>query len=115
MDDAIIFADEEHKMMHIINRITNISDKYGLKLNRLKCYIMIFDGDEYIEDINNIKVVHQVKYLGMLIDDKRQCFQSQKKKPRSSSKIFQPIIWNAGKELQPNFNRKNLLEGACTS
>ena len=47
----------------LINMLENFSLRYGLQLN--KCNIMIING-EYIENIiDNIEVVHQIKYLGV--------------------------------------------------
>lgn len=32
MDDAVVFVEEEYQMINILNRIENISIKYGLLL-----------------------------------------------------------------------------------
>ena len=80
MDDALIFADDEFKIKRILNRIENICIKYGLILHKDKCKILVYNNDEAIGEINNIEVVPKIKYLGIIIENKRTIFQLQKAK-----------------------------------
>ena len=42
MDDALIFTHSLEEMNQLISRLVNISIKFGLKLNKDKCRILIF-------------------------------------------------------------------------
>ena len=93
MDDGIIFTHEKDQMERIINHIQQTSQKYGLELNKSKCKIMLFNCKN--EDvIFDIEVVNQIKYLGVLIDNKRNCFQSQKEKSLQSSIKFSNQLYS---------------------
>ena len=65
------FVNEEEKLIGIIGRIENICSKYGLKLNRQKCKILIINDDTGISEIEGIEVVQSIKYLGVLIGNKK--------------------------------------------
>ena len=57
-----------------------------------------------------IKIVHQIKYLGILIDDKRNCFESQKKRTLKSAERFSNQIIATRKKLQQNVDGQDFLE-----
>ena len=80
MDDATIFTNELDKLLNIIGRIENICGKYGLKLNKEKCKILIINEELDRNEVEGIKIVNTIKYLGVLIDNKKKCFESQKNK-----------------------------------
>ena len=84
--NTIFFADdglqlsgslEEAKMN--INALKEVSKKYGLELNKEKSNFMIFNVNEEIKEIEGIKVVDKIKYLGVIINNKKLCFQEHKK------------------------------------
>ena len=54
--------------------------KYGLRLNRSKCNIIIFNNKFKEQNIGGIDVVDKIKYLGIFINDKKKCFNSHKEK-----------------------------------
>ena len=80
MDDAIILAENKTEIEKLLFKIEIVSMKYGLKLNRSKCNIMIFNNKDKEENICGINVVSKIKYLGIFIDDKKKCFNSHKDK-----------------------------------
>ena len=94
MDDAIILADEEYKIMRVLNKIDGICAKYGLFLNKDKCKILIFNSDLVVEEINEIKVENSTKYLGIMIENSRMCFNLQKKKLYESGLKFVNMIYS---------------------
>ena len=100
MDDAAIFFEDEFKMRSAIGRIENICGKYGLRLNKQKCKILRINVDSGEDEIEGIQVVQSVKYLGVLIDNKKKCFEAQK------AKIFN----NGNKYVAQIFS---ILGGCC--
>ena len=78
VDDGLIFTHTKENAEKLVNEIENISSDYGLKLNKSKCKILIFNKREEIEYINEIEVTNQIKYLGVMISNKRDCFKTQK-------------------------------------
>merc|ERR1712240_698509 len=54
------------------------SRKYGLELNKEKSSILVYNNKENIEEIDGIKVVNKIEYLGLKIDNERDIFKSQK-------------------------------------
>ena len=80
MDDGLILTENMQNMHKVIFRIQNICLKYGLKLNKNKCKIMIFNSDEQFTDINDIAVVDNLKYLGVTINNKKNVMKITKLK-----------------------------------
>ena len=94
MDDGLILTNNMQNMHQIIFRIQNICLKYGLKLNKNKCKIMIFNSDENFTDINDIAVVDNFKYLGVTINNKKKCYEHHKTKIKSESFKFSNILYS---------------------
>ena len=46
MDDALLFTKDEVKTHVIISRIESISAKYGLKLNKNKCHVLVYNNEK---------------------------------------------------------------------
>ena len=62
----------------VIDRMRQIGNEYGLEMNMQKSKVIIFNMQEKPDTIRNIKVADKIKYLGVTINDKRNCFQVQK-------------------------------------
>ena len=61
-----------------IRILVEIGKKCGLDINKDKSSILIYNMKEKLEEIGGIKVVDNIKYLGLKIDDKRNMFKTQK-------------------------------------
>ena len=94
MDDGLILTNNMQNMHKIIFRIQNICLKYGLKLNKNKCKIMIFNGDDTFTEINDIAVVESFKYLGVTINNKKKCFENHKMKIKADSFKFSNVLYS---------------------
>ena len=60
-----------------LNIVIQISRHFGLKINKAKSNIMIFNMKEQPDNIEDIEVVNNIRYLGLEID-KRNYFKSQR-------------------------------------
>ena len=58
--------------------VTQVSREFGLEINREKSNVMIMNMKEQPEQIEGIKMVNRIKYLGIGIDNKRNYFKTQK-------------------------------------
>ena len=94
MDDGLIFTKNEYHMSTLINRLEFICLKYGLKLNKNKCKIMIINDNNVDNSLYDIEIVNQIKYLGILIDNNKNCFQSQKNKIFQNATLFNNQIYS---------------------
>ena len=68
-DDRLILAKDKEKAERSIEIIREIGGKYGLQLFNMK---------EKYEKISNIEVVEEMKYLGVIVQAKRNVFEGQK-------------------------------------
>ena len=50
--------------------VIQVSREFGLEINKEKSNVMIFNMKEQPEQIEGIKVVDRIKYLGIEIDNK---------------------------------------------
>ena len=55
-----------------------MSESFGLKINKEKSKILVYNSKEDIEEIEGIQVTDKIKYLGIIIDNKKELFQSHK-------------------------------------
>ena len=51
MDDALLLATSPQDASTIINKISLVSSRYGLELNRGKCQVMIYNKSSDLKDI----------------------------------------------------------------
>ena len=80
MDDAILLTKDKHQASSMLASMEEVSDKCGLKLNRKKCKILIFNNKDKITKINDIDVVEELIYLGIIIKSQRKWYVMNNKK-----------------------------------
>ena len=83
-DDGLILAKDKEKAERSIEIIREIVEKYGLQLNERKSQFILFNMKEKCKKISNIKVVEEIKYLGLIVQAMRMCL---KDKERNDEKI----------------------------
>ena len=77
-DDGLILAKDKEKAERSIEIIREIGGKYGFQLNERKSQCILFNTKEKCEKISNIEVVEELKYLGVIVQAKRNVFEGQK-------------------------------------
>ena len=77
-DDGLILPKDKEKAERSIEMIREIGGKYGLQHNERKSQCVLFNMKEKCEKINNIEVVEEIKYLGVIVQAKRNVFEGQK-------------------------------------
>ena len=73
------------KNLEILKRV---SESFGLKINKEKSKILVYNSKEDIKEIEGIEVVDKIKYLGIIIDNKKELFQSHKEKVIEKAKTY---------------------------
>ena len=73
---CIIFAGNQKDMSIIINKFYRVCIKFVLQLNRNKCKIMIANNKENIQQIKDFEVTQNIKYLRLILDNKRKCLNT---------------------------------------
>ena len=63
-----------------IKMLLAISREFGLEINKEKSNILIFNTKEQPEEIEGIKVTTHIKYLGLTLDNKRNCIKTKREK-----------------------------------
>ena len=80
MDDGILLAKNKDEASSMLNIVEKVSEECGLKLNKQKCKILIFNNKDKLEKLNNIDVVEEITYLGINIRSKRKWYSENNKK-----------------------------------
>ena len=80
MDDGILLAKNKDETSSMLNIVEKVSEECGLKLNKQKCKILIFNNKDKLEKLNNIDVVEEITYLGINIRSKRKWYSENNKK-----------------------------------
>ena len=78
-DDSLAMARTLEAARKNLRIIEEESRKYGLELNKEKSSILVYNNKENIEEIDGIRVVDQIKYLGLKIDNERDIGQGHLK------------------------------------
>ena len=58
--------------------VIQVSREFGLEINKEKSNVMTFNMKKQPEQIEGIKMVDRIKYLGIEIDNKRNYFKTQR-------------------------------------
>ena len=77
---------EEAKKM--IKILVCIAEKCGLNLNTRKSKVLIFNSLRQPEKIEEIQVVDKIKYLGVTVTNKKDCFGEHRKETIVSARKF---------------------------
>ena len=84
-DDSLAMARTLEAAKKNLKIIIEASKKYGLHINKEKSNVLVYNNQEGITEIEGIKVVEKLKYLGLTIDNtgttpakKKDIFKSQK-------------------------------------
>ena len=76
-DDGLILVRSVKDAERMIQLLVDQGDRSGLRINKDKSKILIFNSKSKPEIINGIKVTNELKYLGVTITDKKNCFKTQ--------------------------------------
>ena len=87
-DDSILVANSIENAARNLKILIEVSASFGLHINKEKSNIMIYNCKENIEEIDGIKVVKKIKYLGFFLDNKRDLFQTQREEMLSRAHIL---------------------------
>ena len=103
-DDSLTMARRLEAAKKNLRIIIEESKKYGLEINKEKSSVLIFNNRENISEIEGIQVNNNFKYLGIMIDDKRDIFKSQKediadRADKSSNRTYSVIKRSCNKML----------------
>lgn len=79
-DDGLMMANSIEDMKAILEFLKEITKEYGLEINMNKSEIIIYNMKAELKptEITNIKVKDSIKYLGVEIIDKYNCFKKFK-------------------------------------
>ena len=116
-DDGLILAKDKEKAERSIEIIREIGGKYGLQLNERKSQCILFNMKEKYEKIRNIEVVEEIKYLGVIVQAKRNVFEGQKNEimKKKNQKIERDDKLCHQKKLPSSNDGENILERSGTT
>ena len=87
-DDGLLLAENLKDATDMINFIIQSARKCGLSLNKRKSKILMFNVPEQKTDIEGIEVVDKIKYLGVIVTNKKDCFGDYKRQNIDKPLIF---------------------------
>ena len=102
-DDGLLLAHSIEEAKENLEIVTNVSREFGLEINREKSNIIIFRMKDQPENIASIDVVKRMKYLGIVVNNTRNCFKFHKKeiikKARKMANMTFSIIEKSSNKL----------------
>ena len=93
-DDGMLLASSVGEAVQVIEKMETVGKEYGLEINKQKSNIIIFNMPEKPENIKGISVRDRIKYLGITINDKKNCFQVQKEEMFSKARRLANMTYN---------------------
>ena len=93
-DDSMALAKTEKAAKKNLEIIIEESKKFGLEINKEKSNIIIFNDEKDTREIDEIAITEKIKYLGLMIDNKKDMFKSQKKSMIEKAEKFEPNTYS---------------------
>ncbi|XP_068227857.1 uncharacterized protein [Palaemon carinicauda] len=75
-DDVLVLAESIEDAELNIRNLIDIGKQYGLDINRDKSSVLFYNMKEKPDNIEGIRVVSNIKYLGIKVDDSRNMFKT---------------------------------------
>ena len=95
-DDGLILMQTLQEAKESIIRLTSIANECGLSINKNKSNILIFNSKIQPEEIEGIPVTKNITYLGVIIQNKKDCYKQHKiesiKKAKKYSNLMPVVI-----------------------
>ena len=79
-----------------------ITREFGLEINKEKSNILIFNMKKQPEEIEGIKVTKHIKYLGLTLDNKRNCCKTEREKTTEKAQKLANIIYSI---IEKSYNK----------
>ena len=93
-DDGMILANNIEDARHIIRKLMEIGKDVGLEINKGKSHVIIFNMADKPQKIENIEVKDRFKYLGITINDNKDCFKVQKEEMFAKARSLANLTYN---------------------
>ena len=79
-DDSILAANTLEGARKNIKIVNDAGKMFGLEINEGKSMVMIYKGKAGVKELEGIKVVDNIKYLGVEVGNKKDIFEGHKEK-----------------------------------
>ena len=79
-DDSILAANTLEGARKNIKIVRDVGKMFGLEINEGKSMVMIYKGKAGVKELEGIKVVDNIKYLGVEVGNKKDIFEGHKEK-----------------------------------
>ena len=77
-DDGLLTAESVRDIERLIDVLIKVSKGIGMEINKNKSNILVYNLDCMPQEVKGIKVVKEIKYLGVYVSDSNECFKSHK-------------------------------------
>ena len=93
-DDSMLFAKTKEDTEKNLRIMTEVAMEYGLEINKEKSKVMVYGAGEDHDMVGGIGVVKSMKYLGLMIDDDKDIFKTQKGKMVKELEKFENMTFS---------------------
>ena len=77
-DDGLLLTNSVRSMEQLLDVVVEVARECGLEISKTKSSCMIYNEKNKPENIRGIAVMEKMKYLGVIINDKVECFKEHK-------------------------------------
>ena len=85
-DDGLLLARGEDQARKSIQKLREVGSEYGLNLNEEKSECLMFNMERNVEEIEGVRVVEQIKYLGVKVYGKMNLYDGHRERMTSEAK-----------------------------
>ena len=94
-DDGLLMARTEREAEQMVELLEDSAGRCGMRINKEKSKCLIFGGrDERCDDVGGIGVVEEMRYLGVMVEAKRNCFRSNKEEKLGIAKKMANVTYS---------------------
>ena len=93
-DDSMAIARSVEEARKNLEIVTEVSKTYGLHINVEKSSALIYNNSDGVKEIEGIKVVDKVKYLGLTLSEGKDIFKEQKEDMINKAKKLSNLTYS---------------------
>ena len=93
-DDGLLLAHSIGNMRVLIRTLNEIATELGMKINKNKSTVLLFNSDNEIMEIEGIEVGDNMRYLGVVINSNKNYLGMHKEKKIKMAKLHSNLTYS---------------------
>lgn len=93
-DDGLLLAKSVEEAKIAIRSLMEIAGSYGLEINVRKSKCLMYNVESPVSEVEGLEVVTEVRYLGVIVESRKELFEKQKKQMLEKAKRLSKMTFS---------------------